>query len=241
MIRPVHLALFTIPVAAGLTACGGTRHIGDITPVVTERLSGAWVYNAKESDDPASMVPRGGEGPGQRRGEGQWGGRGGRPGGGAFPGGGMGGRGGVGGEGGEMGRGGMRRPGGGGRVDPEAMREVRRLAMTVPTRIDIALSDSLVTVTYAGQDPFVLPFGKKVERPLGDHLELETKAVWSEGRLVVERDVSGGGGVSETFMPSVDGARLTIDVDFTGGPGGGFDFQRVYNHPEAKAGSGASG
>ena len=77
----------------------------------------------------------------------------------------------------------------------------------------------------------MLPFGKTVERPLDDDLKLKAKAEWDEGRLVVQRNVSGGGGVTETFMPSVDGTRLTVDVEMSGGPGG-IEFQRVYNHPK---------
>ncbi len=124
-------------------------------------------------------------------------------------------------------------------MSPEAMRAMRQLAQTTPTRIDIALTDSLVTVTYAGREPWVLPFGKTVERPLDDDLKLEAKAEWDEGRLVVQRNVSGGGGVTETFMPSVDGTRLTVDVEMSGGPGG-IEFQRVYNHPKPASAGGGS-
>jgi hypothetical protein len=244
MQRPLRLAFLAVPATLALAACGGTTHIGEITPVVSQKIDGTWVYNAKESDDPADFVPKPQEGragrPGGEGGEGrgEMPPEGGRmpPGGGVFPGGEMGGREGY------PGGGEMRRPGGGrGRASPAAMREVHRLYTTIPTRIDLALTDSLVTITYAGQEPFILPFGKKVERALGDDLKMEAKAEWNDHRLVVERDVSGGGGVTETFMPSVDGTRLTVDVDVSGGPGGGFEFQRVFNHPEAKAGTGSSG
>jgi hypothetical protein len=246
MQRAIRLAFLAVPATLALGACGGTTHIGEITPVVSHRIDGTWVYNAKESDDPAKFVPKMQEGRGRRTGGEGGEGRGEEPpeggrvppggGGGVYPGGGMGGWGGY------PGGGGMRQPRRtGGRANPAAMREVRRLYTTIPTRIDIALTDSLVTMTYAGQEPFVLPFGKKVERALGDSLKLEARSEWNDHRLVVERDVSGGGGVTETFMPSVDGTRLTVDVDVSGGPGGGFEFQRVFNHPEPKAGAGASG
>jgi len=118
------------------------------------------------------------------------------------------------------------------------MRELRRIVMTTPTRLDMQLADSSVVVTYAGgAQPFVLPFGKKVERKLSDDLNLEAEASWEEGRVVVERSVSGAGSIRETFMPSVDGKRLTVDVEIGGGPGGGFEFQRVYD----RAGTGPSG
>jgi len=245
MQRPLRLAFFAVPAALALGACGGTTHIGEITPAVSHRIDGTWVYNAKESDDPANFVPKMQQGHGRRPGGEGGEGRGEEPpeggrrppggGGGVYPGGGMGGLGGY-------PEDGMRRPRrSGGRASPAAMREVHQLYTTIPTRIDIALTDSLATVTYAGQEPFVLPFGKAVERPAGDSLKLEAKATWVDHRLVVERNVSGGGGVTETFMPSVDGTRLTEDVDVSGGPGGGFEFQRVFNRPEPKAGAGAPG
>ncbi len=246
MQHPLRLAFLAVPAALALGACGGTTHIGEITPVVSHRIDGTWVYDAKESDDPADFVPKvqegrkgrpGGEEGGEGRGEPGEGGRTPPGGGGVYPGGGMGGWGSYPGEG-----GGMRRPRGTrGRANPAAMREVHRLYSTIPTRVDIALTDSLATVTYAGQEPFVLPFGETVERPVGDSLKLEARAEWVDHRLVVERMVSGGGGVTETFMPSMDGTRLTVDVDVSGGPGGGFEFQRVFNHPKPEAGTASSG
>jgi hypothetical protein len=222
-------AFLTLPAVLALSACGGPKHIGQITPVVAQRLSGAWVLNVDESDDVQDVMRRRGEeGGAPPRGGDRGGAR--RPGGGGgFPGG-MGGRGGM--PSGE----GMRRPSGARRMSPEAMRALRELAQTTPTRIDIALTDSLVTMTYAGRPAWVLPFGKTVEHELSDDVKLEGKAEWVEERLVVTRRVAGGGGVSETFMPSVDGTRLTIDVDLSGGPGGGIEFQRVYNHPKAESG-----
>lgn len=194
-----------------LAACGGTRHIGDITPPVVQRLSGVWMLNVTESDDPAAVMRRQG---GQRRGE--------RPGG----------R--TGGVGGGVRGGGSMPPGrpqaARGRMSPEAMQALRRLATARPVRLDVQLTDSAVAVTYTGDpEPLVLLFGKKVERKLTDELTLEAKASWEEGRLVVERSVGGAGSITETFMPSVDGRRLTVDVALDGGAGGGLEFQRVYD------------
>lgn len=232
------LAACSISLLAG---CGGTQHVGQITPPVVQRLSGAWAFDARDSRDPAdAMAQRRGETrAGREGGEGRggddgWGGRDG----GRRPGGGFGGMR----PGGGMGRGGMM-PGGGmggrprnARANPEAMKAMRKLVMTTPTKLDIQLADSAVTVAYAGDPtPYVLPFGKKVERKLGDDLKLEARAEWQEDRLVVTRSVKGAGSISETFMPSVDGKRLTIDVEMDGGRGGGVDFQRVYLRPGEKA------
>jgi len=229
MSRQHALAFLALPAALALSACGGPKHIGQITPVVTQRLDGAWMLNVDESEDVQEVMRRRGEeGGAPPEGGDRAGTR--RPGeGGGFPGA-MGGRGAM------PSGGGMRRPSGARRMSPEAMRAMRELAQTTPTRIDIALTDSLVTMTWAGRPAWVLPFGKTVEREVGDDVKLEAKAEWVEERLVVSRRVAGGGGVTETFMPSVDGTQLTVDVDLSGGPVGGIEFQRVYNHPKPESG-----
>lgn len=248
--RPVAVPLamtlamsLAMTLAMGLAACGGgPMHIGDITPVVQERLSGAWVLNADESDDPqeamAAARPR--EGTGARRpgGGAQPGGGAMPPGGGGMPGTGRGGMTGAGGRGGmpggAAGRGAM--PGGGARGggNPEALRTLMRLVTVPPRRLAVALSDSLVKVGYTAQDVWVLPFGEKVKRNLGDDMTLEAKAEWDNDRLVVRRSVSGGGSVTETYMPSADGRRLTVMVEMSGGPGGGFEVRRVYDAGPAR-------
>jgi hypothetical protein len=104
-----------------------------------------------------------------------------------------------------------------------------RLVTVPPRHLQVALSDSLVTVGYTAQDVWVLPFGDKVKRDLGDDLTVEAKAEWDDGRLVVRRSVSGGASITETYMPSADGTKLTVAVEMSGGPGGGFEFRRVYD------------
>ena len=68
MQRAIRLAFLAVPATLALGACGGTTHIGEITPVVSHRIDGTWVYNAKESDDPAKFVPKMQEGRGRRTG-----------------------------------------------------------------------------------------------------------------------------------------------------------------------------
>ena len=189
-----------VPVALTLTlaSCGGSsRHIGEITPEVEDRLSGTWVLNAEESDDPAEAMAA------ARPAEGQPG-RGGR--GGVAPGGGPTGRGGVPGAGGRGGMPGSGRAvpprdgqGGGGRADnPEAQRATLRLMTVPPRHLEVSLSDSLVTLAYAASDVWVLPFGETVKRESDGGLSFEAKAEWENDRLIVRRSVSGGGAVTET-------------------------------------------
>ena len=105
--------------------------------------------------------------------------------------------------------------------------------------LDVVLTDSTAILTYPGEEPWVLPFGRTVKRKVDKDVTLEAKAQWSDDRLVVTRSVSGGGSIWETFEPAVDAARLIVDVDISmrGGSRGGGEFQRVYYPPQARSGS----
>lgn len=204
----------------GASCGGGPKHIGEITPVVSQRLAGPWALNENESDDPEqAMRPPGRQGGERPGGEG-------RPPGGGQPG--MGGRGGGWQGGRPGGRMGGQRPGGS--VNRAALQAIRRIATVAPRTLELAVSDSLVTLYIPREEPWVLPFGEKVKRQEGEDVEIEAKAEWQAGRLVVTRSASGGGSVSEMFMPSVDGRKLTVDVQISlGQMGGDVEFHRVYD------------
>jgi len=121
-----------------------------------------------------------------------------------------------------------------GGANPEAMRTVMRMVTVPPRRLDVALSDSLVTVGYTAQDVWVLPFGEEVKRDLGDDLTVDAEAEWDNGRRMVRRSVSGGASITETYMPSADGTKLTVAVEMSGGPGVGFEFRRVYDQQRSR-------
>lgn len=236
MSAPLRRSLLALPLALAAAACGGgPQHIGEITPAVRSLVSGTWKYDAQDSDDPAKALIPEGRAEGRRGGkagdgDGDWdGGRtgGGTPGrGGAYPP-----------DGDDMGRPGMGgRPGsrfmGRRRGDPKARHDLHTMAVTIPTRLDLSLTDSLVTVTYAGQEPLALPFGEDVEHQLPDSVALQARAEWDTGRLVIIRSVKDGGSITETYMPSVDGKRLTVDVEVDGLGPGGAEFQRVFLREE---------
>jgi hypothetical protein len=127
----------------------------------------------------------------------------------------------------------MGRPGGQGAGRSEiraAIQELRRMAMVAPRRVDLSLSDSAVVVSHPREEPWLLPFGSEVKREATDSVEISARADWENGRLVVTRKVPGGGSLIETYMPSVDGKRLTVNVVLAvGGAGAGVEFQRVYD------------
>ncbi|MDP2958162.1 MAG: hypothetical protein Q8N53_17170 [Longimicrobiales bacterium] len=176
------------------TACGGggPRHVSEITPVMSERLSGAWALNEAESDDPEEALGGGGQGAGMAPGDAP-----------------------------------------GRNMKPAAMQALRRMATGTPRTLQISLADSLAVVAFPREEPWILPFGGKVTRELSEDVEVEARAQWENNRLILTRQVSGGGVVVETFMPSVDGKRLTVAVEFSPGGRGGVEFQRVYERPGA--------
>ena len=92
----------------------------------------------------------------------------------------------------------------------------------------------LFYLTFDGQNPLAADEAAGNPQPeMSEDVEVEARAQWENNRLILTRQVSGGGVVTETFMPSVDGKRLTVAVEFAPGGPGGVEFQRVYERPRA--------
>jgi len=219
-------ALVFSSVLVGLAACGGGSHrVAQITPAHTVALSGHWVFDEVESDDIAEILEqmgRAGQPGAAPSGATGRGSRGGRPGGGTT-GGGM-----TGGRGGRSGGAAGRSPMTGGAMDPEAMAATQRLIRARVPSLELIVTDSMVTIGYPREEPYVLLFGEKVERELRGGITLQAKADWHDGRLRIRRSIDGGGSVTELFMPAVDGTRLTVAVEAEMGRGRSFDFRRVF-------------
>ncbi len=199
--------------------------MADITPAHTAALTGHWVFDDVDSDDIAAILEEMGRtgqpggGASQPAGAGRGGGRSG----GGMTGGGM-----PGGRGGRSGGMAGRSPLSGGAMDPEAMQATRRLIRQRVPSLELVLTDSMVTVTYPREAPYVLLFGEKVERELRGGLTLQAKADWHNGRLRIRRSIDGGGSITELFMPAVDGTLLTVAVEAEMGRGRSFEFRRVF-------------
>ncbi len=175
-------------------------------------LSGRWVLNKGQSENPRDMMQ------GRDSGGGGGGMRGGRRMGG-------GGRGGFGGGG-----------GGGGTSDEQRarMRQTRDLAFTAPATLEITAGDSSVTLAADGDKLALTTDGRKVRREPqaeGDGA-VDIKAHWQGNDLIVERSVSGGGKISEDYMRSIDGKQLYVIVNFDGGRGRSITFRRIYDPAE---------
>lgn len=183
----------------------------EVVPAPVADLSGSWVLNPEQSDNPADQLQRGGaQGP-------RAGGIGGR---GGF-GGGRGGRGGRGGWGG----------GRGGGIDREAMREVFRRIREAPARIELAQTDSTVIVTFDTQAADTLyTDGRKIKREFGEGREVEIRARWDAGGLSVERRLGDGIKLTERFVFSSEVNQLFVITRLEiRGQRREIEFRRVYD------------
>lgn len=202
-------------------------------------LEGIWRFDAKHSDDPAKVMPGGGQrggpggGPGGRggpSGHGPGGGMGGPPMGGG-PGGGMGG---PGGSGGPPDRDGVSEPdesgegagGGPGERREDPMRRIMhpgaQLVIFVLSENVELTEDERPAITMALQDSLDA-HGRVQEIP-------GPVARWRNGALVTTLPLGRSGALTETYELSADGRTLTVRAKATGGPKGAppIELKRVY-------------
>jgi hypothetical protein len=196
--------------------------VARVTPAAAQRpdLSGRWIYNASQSDNPLDRI----QGADTTGDPGRAGGRRG----GGLPG--MDGRGGFGG-----GRGRFRGssggfPGGSGMTDEQRQRnrQAVQLAFRAPRRLTIAQTDSTVTFTADDTPALALSVDGRRVRQKADSGEVEVRARWQGSAFVVERSVSGGGKVSEDYGRSQDGKQLFVIVGLDLGRRA-VVFRRVYD------------
>jgi hypothetical protein len=239
--------------AAMATACGGSKPLPVLNPL--SDVSGHWQLNAEQSDNAADKIAAGM--PGRDRASGSDStsgtGRGGDPDGGrgmsGTGGGGMRGRGGGGGRGGRGEMGGTRQM-----SAQEIARRRQRAALTIDLAkdgsadLDVRVTAATVRlITHDMLDTLALKTdgGKNKSKVPGegesdDDVQITTRAQWSDGWLVVSREVDGGGKITETYLRSNDGQRLYVVVQIElprFGSGRGRDegkarpieFRRVYD------------
>ena len=196
------------------------------TPPQPTTIAGHWTYNVEQSTDPRRMTQFGDSGtrPGGRGGFG--GGRGGFGGGrGGFGGG----RGGFGGGRGGGGGGGER---GGGMSDAQraGMRQTMQLVWSAPQSLEIAQTDTTVSLTADTAEALVLPVnGKKVVMRSDSLADVEVRGKWQGNDFVVRRKVSGGGTITEDYLHSPSGNQLFVIVSFDTPSGRSVQFRRVYD------------
>lgn len=185
------------------------------------RIAGKWVLNEEQSDDPATAFRDRGQGRrGERGGMREGGDRppggrlsGGRPSGGRQP----------------EGRGGT--PGNG---DRDQMRERMGKLMGASAALNIVQDDSTVTIVGIEGSRIVLyPDGRKVEYPVEGAGNVEARAHWVDGSLVVERTTEGGPRATQTYELASEGRQMHIKVRLEGGQlPAPMEFRRVYDLQE---------
>ncbi len=206
----------SLAVGGLLAACagGGPGVQGPEAMVLFDDYSGTWVLDEDASEEIPTAGQAGARARGQARGGGGFGG------GGSFGGGG-----GFGGFSGGGGRGGGVPPDA---FDPEAMQATMTLARVRPGRIELELTDSTFSATYAR--------GRRTEVPMnGDEVELEfvtwptkAKVQWDD-RVPRIRWVLDKGGVITDRYEIVVVDRLVLTRTFSGGPGGAVEVRFAYD------------
>ncbi len=221
--------LTALGAAIALAACSGNSN------VPREQLAGTWVLSEANSQNPDSVMRNGG---GRRRvprgGAGGVidGGRGGMGGGRGGVGGGFGGRGGAG-RGGDGDDGGVRGgsfPGGRGNGNLVAMRNVMRVLAEERQRVIVRQMQDTVTFTFADDFPIAYAMnGKKLKRELPGLGEVETKAEWKDGLLIVERKLEGDVKIRDEFVRGPDSPRLIVNTTISGLIARDFTYRTVYD------------
>jgi hypothetical protein len=112
----------------------------------------------------------------------------------------------------------------------QRMRQTAQLAFRAPAAFTIAQTDSTLTFTSDSGAALVLfSDGRKLKQQVDSGGNVEIKAHWQGNDFVVERQVSGGGRVTEDYLRSEDGKQLFVIVNFDPGRGRSIDFRRVYD------------
>jgi hypothetical protein len=121
------------------------------------------------------------------------------------------------GEPGESHYGGGRRYRGAGSDDLARMRQTVDLVRTAPERLRISPDARTLTLIDSAGAEVVWPIdGKKVSETLAGGATVERRVRWKGDALVIERKVSGGGKVIETFRLGLGGTRLLVFVEVDG-------------------------
>lgn len=179
------------------------------TPAQQVDFTGSWVLNEKESDNPRGQFQgAGGRQPGMNPGSG------GRPSGG--------------------------RPSGGGRggvmneEDMERMRAMMRNVLQASGALRIVQDDSTITVVdLEGRLRVHHPDGRKKSYPVQGVGNVESRAKWDDGKLVVELRLDDGIRVSRTYELDEESRQLHVRMRMEGGQlQRAMDFRRVYDFVE---------
>ncbi|MCZ6916952.1 MAG: hypothetical protein O7I93_09260 [Gemmatimonadetes bacterium] len=202
LFQPVILAL-GITVLAAFTTAETRQGAVSIAGQDGPNISGTWVLNREDSDDPReamqeAMQQGGGPGQGQKGGGQSGGGRS---------------------RGGSSGRrpSGTSDPGAVG-ASPEQMQQIRRLmqeAARAAQRIVIEQTDSTVVVTTDRGQRVLYSDNRKIEVTAPNGIDMELKTKWDGDKLKVETRWDGGVKITEEYQVKGEQLNLNIRIETT--------------------------
>jgi hypothetical protein len=105
------------------------------------------------------------------------------------------------------------------RLDEKGIARTRQtlgLLRIVPKQIRIEGDSIFIATDESGAETSWRIGGKPVTEQVADEGDLETKVRWNREALVVERKVSGGGRVKESYELGLGGSRLIVFVSVEG-------------------------
>ena len=119
--------------------------------------------------------------------------------------------------------------------DPDQMRQTMQRLLEASAALNIVQDDSTVTIVgVEGSRVVLYPDGRTVEYPIEGAGNVETRAQWIEGRLVVERKMKGGPRAIQTYELASEGRQMHIRVRLEGGQlPAPVEIRRVYDLQES--------
>jgi hypothetical protein len=113
--------------------------------------------------------------------------------------------------------------------DPERQRQAIEAVRVAPARVFVVRGEGAVTISFDAHPPITLDTdGRSVDRFWTDHEEVEVRARWKDGALLIERELGSGLEIADTY--SLDGEdRLTVHTIVEGPIPRRIELRRVYD------------
>lgn len=112
------------------------------------------------------------------------------------------------------------------RDDKRRMVDSLKHLMSRSGQIVLADAEEGVTVTYSGEEPVTLTFGRKWAKVDWGDRRVRMRA-WKGRSLTIERRI-GGASVTETFLPSTEPEEVAVVVRIEGSGVQQQEFRRIY-------------
>jgi len=116
---------------------------------------------------------------------------------------------------------------------------VSRVLSAARGQLTVEQTDTAVSLTWRDELPLpLLTNGEKKKRTLAGLGEVELKAEWKDGLLIVEQKLDGGVRVRREFVHGPDSPRLIVVTTVSGAGPGDITFHYVYDAARPDPGPG---